>query len=267
MKCIVCKSSLVDTKSNVLFKCVNCGLGVTKRKVIQSYTNYHRDKTYLQETEQFSNILKKRAELILRFKRAGKVLDIGSSTGLLLSLLKNKRWVVEGIEPSKKAAEFAQNRGIPTQVSTFEIAKLEPNSYDAIILNHVFEHLGNPDAILSKVYNLLKREGIVFIDVPNFGGIKARIKVENWEYSLPNEHKWHFTKESLSRLLRQSGFEIIYSETRSGIWDYGNPLLEIWQSLTGFKRRFFKNIFFLVPDYFVSILGVGSGLTVVGRKK
>lgn len=270
MKCKACGGKQYEygvVGSYKIYKCGSCGLGETEDKSLPDYTDYHRDSTYLKESAQFRNIFVKRWQIVNKFVSSGKILEIGSSVGTLLSIFKDSGWQVLGIEPSARAAKEAVKREIPTKVETFEKIDLKEGEYDVTVFNHVLEHVDNPKQVLEKAFKVLKRGGIVLVDVPNFGGIRSKLEKTNWGYLYPNEHKWHFTKESLSRLMLQSGFEIIHSETRSGIWDYGDPQSEIWQSLAGFKRRFFKNILFLIPDYLVSVLGQGSGLTVVGRKK
>ncbi|TSC90500.1 MAG: methylase/methyltransferase [Microgenomates group bacterium Gr01-1014_5] len=269
-KCISCGTKL-DVYGLVdgyqIYKCNKCGLGETESKTLPDYQSYHRDATYFKETEQFENIFLKRLHIIQKFISSGRILEAGSSVGTLLSLFKDDGWEVLGVEPSKFAAEQAVKRGIPTKKNTFEEIVLKENSFNVVIFNHVLEHVKDPRGVLNKTCEVLKKDGLVLVDVPNFGSLSSRMWGTKWGYLYPHEHKWHFTKDSLSRLMSQSGFDIAYSETRSGIWDCGDPKSEIWQSLTNFKRRFFKNLLFSIPDYIVSALGQGSGLTVVGRKK
>lgn len=250
-----------------IYICATCGLGETEDKTLPNYKDYHRDTTYFQEGDQFKNIFTKRLQIVSSLASPGKVLEVGSSVGTLLALFKDAGWEVLGIEPSTYAAREAAKRGIPTRQETFENTRLTEGTFDAVIFNHVLEHVRNPTDVLKKTSQVLKKGGIILVDVPNFGSLRSNLQGTAWGYLYPNEHKWHFSKDSLLRLLKKSGFQAVYSETRSGIWDYGNPLLELWQSFTGLKLRFFKNILFLVPNYFISVLGVGSGLTVIGRKK
>lgn len=269
-KCLVCNKELEFLGENHgfdIFKCSFCGLGVTSGVSQKTqYSAYHRDPVYIKEEEQFKNIFKKRVNIILKFKKLGKVLEIGSSSGVFLSLLKERRWEVQGIEPSVAATDTAQKRGIPILNTTFEKAELRDSTFDMVIFNHVLEHMNGPVEILKKANSILKKDGIVFIDVPNFASLSARILGAGWRYILPKEHRWHFTPKSLSLLLGKSRFKVIYWETHSGIWGYGNPLLEIWQALTGRKKRFFADIFTAIPALIVTTLGVGTGLTVIAKK-
>lgn len=268
--CIACGEplELLGTTSGVMiFRCSNCGLGAShSRGVNTKYKRYYRDLIYKVSKEQFLNIFQKRVDIISKFRENGVVLEIGSSTGLLLSLLKVRGWNVLGVEPSRDAAEAAGKIGIETLNETFEQAKFKTESFDLVILNHALEHIRNPLVLLTKVRRILKKDGLLFIDVPNFGSLTAKLMSTKWPYILPREHYWHFTKDSLFRILEKSKFKPVYWEAHSGIWGYGSPLNEIWQSLAGLKKRFIWNIATAIPAFILTKLKMGTGLTLVAQK-
>lgn len=266
--CPVCQNKMYPYRKVENFmvnRCVSCGVGITENAKPQA-NSYHRDDTYIKEKAQFANIFMRRINIIGKFKnKPGVILEVGSSTGILLHIMKNKGWKVFGVEPSKEAAEFAIKQGIPTLIAKFETAKLAVEAVDVVIINHTLEHLPNPWAVCDKAFKVLKDDGILMIDVPNFDSLSAKL-IKPWPYLLPKEHLWHFTPEALSAILNQSGFEIVFQQTYSGIWDYGDPSLEIRQSFFGFKKRFFKNLLTLVPAFVTTGLNKGSDLTVVAKK-
>lgn len=228
--------------------------------------NYHRDEVYLQSQNQFRNIFRVTFKKVLKYKRQGCVLEVGSSTGLLLKEFKDKGWYVQGIEPSKKSSEYSEKIGIKVLKTTFEKA-LVKEKYDVVILNHVLEHLVDPTKVLQKIYKVLKSDGIVVINVPNAGSLSARIYGESWAYRLPEEHLWQFTPDKLVSLLKENGFKVLEWSAISGIWEYNNPLLEIWQALKGGKKRFFTDVLTAVPTWFISQARLGTGLSVIAQKQ
>jgi len=231
-----------------------------------NYKNYHRDKDYKKFESTFRNIFGRRLKLISRFiKKSGKVLDIGCSTGAFLDLFKETGWLTWGVEPSASAA-MAGKKGHHVLRSTFEKTKLPDSNFDLVILNHTLEHMDNPELILKKVYKKLKKEGIFFVDVPNAGGLGAKLLGKYWPYRLPDEHKWQFTKKSLSKIFEKSGFEILHWESRSGIFEYANPALELWNSLSTLKKRFFFNVITLPYAAFVTILNMGDSISFIAKK-
>ena len=230
------------------------------------YRNYHRDKAYLENEALFKNIFRKRFNIIRRYKKSpGIVLDIGASTGVMLDLFKESGWKTWGVEPSG-SARHAKRKGHKIVNTFFENAKLPRSHFDLVIMNHTLEHLDDPLAILVKVKSLLKDGGIIFVDVPNAGGLGARILGSRWPYLTPDEHKQQFTKESLAKVFKDAGFKILHFESRSRIFEFANPILEYWQSLTAFKRRFFANIITLPYAICVTALNMGDSMSMVGRK-
>jgi len=226
--------------------------------------NYHRDKDYLANEKLFKNVFQKRFNLIckhlgggLGLPRGGKCLEIGCSNGVFLDLFTGcETW---GIEPSE-SGEIARKKGHKIIKDYFEKAKLPENYFDLVILNHVLEHLDNPTAVLAKVHKLLKPNGILFVDVPNAGGLGSKILGKHWPYLLPLEHKHQFTKESLTKLLKDNGFRILYWESRSGIFEYANPLKELG------RKRFLLDLFTIPYSLFATLLGMGDSMSFVAKK-
>lgn len=265
MNCPICGGELEDS-NNLIKICSECGLGVTKKSSLPT-TAYHRDNLYLLEESLFQNIFARRVGIISKLiSKPGRVLEIGCSTGTLLSLLKKSNWEVIGVEFSKLAAKEAVKKGLNVFNTKFEYFH-STEKFDLIILNHVLEHLDNPVKIIEKVLMLLADKGYVLIDVPNFGSLSAKMQKTSWPLLLPNEHLWHFNLNSLERLLKKTNFEIIFTERVSGIWDFGNPLKELFTSLTCFKLRFFSELFTAIPALIISRLNLGTDLLVIAKKK
>ena len=251
---------------HLIYKCSNCGLGCTTN-IGKQVGDYHRDEVYIKEEARFSNIFLRRVKLVNTLtKSKGKILDIGSSTGLMLSLFKQEGWEVRGVEMSQKAAQFATKRGIETEITAFEQARLANRSLDAVIINHTLEHLEHPQSVLHKISDVLKTDGVLLIDVPNFGSLSAQLRRGNWPYLLPDEHLWHFTAEALTLMLKKEGLIVVSRTSPSGIWDYSSPGSELLSALFGLKKRFFSQMLTFIPDYFISFLNMGTSLTIVAKK-
>lgn len=267
MNCLVCGNKMSElgvSGEYIINKCNLCGFGVTDGTGIQS-GDYHRDKVYSREEALFKNIFQKRANIIGKSISVSSALEIGCSTGILLSLLKKRGWQVTGVEISKKAAELARSKNIEVIIQPFE--KIAVNEkFDLVILNHTLEHLKEPIEVLKKIKMILKPKGYLYIDLPNFGGLSAKLMKVRWPLLLPEEHFWHFSEKSLILLLKSLGFKIIFKETASGIWDYENPIKGIFLSLVSFKKRFFGEVLTSIPSWIVTKLGLGSDLMVIARK-
>jgi 2-polyprenyl-3-methyl-5-hydroxy-6-metoxy-1,4-benzoquinol methylase len=268
MRCILCdgdnfeKVFIVD--GHEIVRCCRCGL-IKTNKVRMNYSHYHRDVDYKKFDSHFKNIFKVRFNLVKKYKNKGKVLDIGCATGTLLSIFKEKGWEVWGVEPSS-SSEIASARGIKVLQSTFEEAKLNSNFFDVVILNHTLEHVNNPIETLKKAHSILNKGGLILIDVPNFGSLSSRIYKSKWPYILPNEHTFHFTPDTLKKVIKKSGFKVIHTETRSGLFDYADPIKEVFEALFTFKKRFFNDVIGLPGAIVSTYLGMGTSLTIIAQK-
>jgi SAM-dependent methyltransferase len=231
-----------------------------------NYKNYHRDKDYLANESLFRNIFLNRVNLISKFINKGKVLELGCSTGVMLKLFKERGWHVLGVEPSASSDE-AEKKGLRVLKVKFEEVKLPKNHFDLIILNHVLEHLTDPENVLRKIYTLLKDNGFIFIDVPNFRSLSSIMLGKRWPFLLPDEHKSQFTKKSLTVLLEQTRFEVIHWESRSGIFEYANPFLEFRQSLIGLKKRFIFDLCTMPYALCATLLNMGDSMSFIVQKK
>lgn len=266
--CIICASSayiFTKKENQIIYKCERCGFGFTD-ELIKQKGDYHRDDTYIIEEKLFKNIFSRRVNEAVKFIKTGKVLEIGCSTGLMLSLLEEKGFEVFGVELSKKAAEQALKKGIDVKVGFFEKINFKER-FDLVVLNHTLEHMENPIEVLKKIKSILKPKGYLMIDLPNFGSPVAGILKNRWPHLLPDEHLWHFTQNSFERLFKKMDFKIVKISKASGIWDFGNPYKEIAQSFTGFKKRFIGNVSTLIPSLVMTKLNKGSDLLVIARKK
>lgn len=222
--------------------------------------NYHRDRDYIKNKSTFRNIFQKRFELIKKYHLAGgtkTVLDIGCSNGVFLDLFAgSETW---GVEPSG-SGNVAKKKGHKIIKDYFEKAKLSKDYFNLVVLNHTLEHMDNPKQVLKKIDTVLKDEGIVFIDVPNHGSLSSKLLGKRWPYLLPLEHKSQFTKESLTKLLEDTGFKVLHWESRSGIFEYANPLKELG------RKRFLIDILTSPYCLVASALQMGDSMSFVARK-
>jgi SAM-dependent methyltransferase len=143
-------------------------------------------------------------------KDAFSVLDVGCGTGEFLAGAKRVGWKTTGVEPSTDAAAMAQkNHGLEVHEEAWMEACTE--TFDAITLWHVLEHVHDLGKRLQQLYRLLSNDGILVIAVPNYTAADAKIFGENWAAWDVPRHLYHFSPDSMKRLLAYHGFEHIVS--------------------------------------------------------
>ena len=145
-----------------------------------------------------------------------RILDIGASGGFLLDHFQAHGWQVAGIEPSRAAVRWAQEK-FDIDIFCGELLDyLSPTSketplFDAIHCAQVFEHVLNPVDSIARVAELLAPGGVAYIEVPNdFNAFQevARKDLDkpSW-WVAPRVHLNYFDAESLSGVLRAYGLE------------------------------------------------------------
>lgn len=154
--------------------------------------------------------LKQKRKLIEKItgKSNGNFLDVGSGTGAFANEMKQQGWQVTGLEPDTDARAVAkQLYNIElNDISVFN--QLPPNSFDAITLWHVMEHVHDLNPYVEQLKNLLKEEGKLFIAVPNYTSKDAEVYQEFWAaYDVPR-HLYHFSPQSIKILMEKHGLKL-----------------------------------------------------------
>jgi SAM-dependent methyltransferase len=145
-----------------------------------------------------------------RLGGAPQLLDVGCGPGRFLQAMRLMvpDWQLTGIEPDPTSAQAALKAGLMVKASTIEAADLPHHTFDAITLWNVLEHLGDPQAMLQRIRQLLRPQGQLFVAVPLRDSWDARIFGRYWiGWELPR-HFMAFDRPRLQRMLAQNGFRI-----------------------------------------------------------
>ncbi len=156
--------------------------------------------------------LSRRRQLIEAYSQraTGRILDVGCSTGLFLHEMATHGWTTQGIEPITFAAEFAQEHfGLDIFQGTLQEFPQPETLFDAITFWDVLEHTYDPMAELQKAASLMKTEGLLAINIPNWESIDRHLFGEYWQGFDPPRHLYMFTRAALTQMLAQAGFEIL----------------------------------------------------------
>lgn len=155
-----------------------------------------------------------------RLGSKGRLLDIGCGRGEVLWAAKVSGWEFEGLDTSKEFLEFAKTEfGIDGRLATVEEAAFPAESFDAVIMGGVIEHLYDPGATLREIFRILRPNGWLYFDAPNEDGLymqvgNAYMKAlgRDWVVTLaPTFSPYHvqgFNPTSLRKLLDLSKFDV-----------------------------------------------------------
>lgn len=140
--------------------------------------------------------------------KTGRLLDIGTGTGYFPHAMQRRGWQVEAVEKNAAARDFALKHFSLQVKEDDALGTFAAESFDAITLWHVMEHLEKLDEVWSVFDRLLKKDGILVIAVPNCASCDARIYGKEWApYDVPR-HLWHFTLETMKAEGERHGFKL-----------------------------------------------------------
>ncbi|SHF05237.1 Methyltransferase domain-containing protein [Mariniphaga anaerophila] len=145
--------------------------------------------------------------------KSGKILDVGTGTGFFLNEMKNRGWQVTGTEKSSDARSFAkQEFGLEVDEPE-QLFRFAAESFNAITLWHVLEHVHRLDENMDAFYRLLNAQGKLVIAVPNQTSYDARHYKEYWAAWDVPRHLWHFGPEQMARFGQKHGFRLVSKHT------------------------------------------------------
>lgn len=154
--------------------------------------------------------------------KGSRLLEIGCATGYMSEYLtKKKGCQVTGVELSPEQATMAKNKchavingaidGCLVQNRIDDLVAHD-GRFDVIFMSQVIEHLADPDAILVKIHDWIKLDGILVISTCNIAHWHARLRLltGKWDYEeyglFDRSHLRFFTLKSFEDMLNKCGF-------------------------------------------------------------
>ena len=139
----------------------------------------------------------------------GKILDAGCGTGAFLNEMKNSGWAITGLEPDETARKNALELFNINPLPSNKIFDFPPESFDAITMWHVLEHVHQLQEYIAQLKKLLTKNGRLFIAVPNYTSYDAQHYNQYWAaYDVPR-HLYHFSPQSIKILMAAHGLQVI----------------------------------------------------------
>ncbi|MCM8763087.1 MAG: class I SAM-dependent methyltransferase, partial [Candidatus Omnitrophica bacterium] len=231
--------SSIDNPPLGIARCRNCGFVFANpqdevEKIISAY-QYMQDELYLQEEagrRKSARIVLKR---IAKFRRSGRLLEIGCSAGFLLDEARKLGWQVYGVEVSKWAVKYCKEKlGLENIFEgSLEEARFPYNYFDAIVMLDVIEHLHNPHSVLEESRRILKPAGILCVSTPDISSLLSRFLKARW-WGIQRAHLFYFNKKTLREMLFACGFKVVKFKSHVRIFSAG-----YWQQ----RLRAYNNIF------------------------
>ena len=233
-RCPVCGSSsihpvlsakdyTVSGKSFAIWQCTACSLRFTQDVPgMDEMGDYYKSQDYISHTNTSKGLinrlyqitrkktLRQKRKLVCKEtgKKRANLLDVGSGTGAFINEMKQNGWQVVGLEPNADARRMAEEIYGCQLKNTDELFRLPGDSFNAITLWHVLEHVHDLHKTLEQLKNLVQQDGRLIIAVPNYTSFDASVYKEYWAaYDVPR-HLYHFSPLSMKMLIEKAGMKI-----------------------------------------------------------
>jgi len=148
-------------------------------------------------------------EKLARYKKTGRILDVGCSAAFFLKLAEEYGWKPQGAEISEFGASFSNEElGIDVFHGTLQEAAYDDGRFDVVFSSHVMEHIEQPLDVLNEMKRVLRPGGAVVTVIPTqFASPSYRFWKKLYGDG-PPRHVSFYTKRSYSAFLEKAGFKV-----------------------------------------------------------
>jgi len=227
--------------------------------------------------DRYNRITKKNKyylNLIKKFIKTGKVLELGPGFGYLSKLLVDEKSLLTIIEQDSELCYFYRKKLKIKDIKEADIVslKLDQHSYNAIIAFQVIEHLNDPNIWMQNISNSLDNKGLLFLSTPNPNSLQFKIMNSLWPHLDAPRHQIIYSPKSLEKLL--NNYKLIKIHESWGIdtilWNFfgWNNFFRIIlkNKKNNFITRFLGFLFFIIFLPIEVLPGFGASYIHVYKK-
>lgn len=207
--------------------CRNCGLGRTWPRPAASGNAddfYNNQEDFFERNEEI--ILRKKfarntLNILKKIRKGGKLLDVGCNMGIFVQEALRKGYKAHGIDISGNAVNFGiEKLQLKNNLSIGTINDIinKNEKYDIVSYIHVLEHIEKIKEEIKYAKKILKINGLLVLETPNYNSIWRQIVGGKWYGFSPEQHVWQFSREALAEMLIKEKFNIVYTSTRQSMY-------------------------------------------------
>lgn len=243
-----------------IIECQNCGLVYVDEKLgqkkISTYYEVAEDPLYFAEQPArkitFGHYLN-RIEKV--FPSKGKLLDVGTNTGLFVRLALDRGWKAQGLEPNRWAVDYAQkNYHLKLVTKPFKKGIFKPESFDVVTMWDVIEHFVDPVEALNNIYWYLRPGGVFAFSTVDPHSLFAKTMGTRWSWYM-EMHRVFLGRSAAKRYLQLAGFKNLIFQPHWRYLSLGyltTRLVAVSPTLSTYSQRFVKTAHLdkkIVPYY------------------
>jgi 2-polyprenyl-3-methyl-5-hydroxy-6-metoxy-1,4-benzoquinol methylase len=160
------------------------------------------------------------AVMYLHAQPGARLLEVGCGSGARLKLLGTLDWNVEGVEVDAIAVRRCTEQGLTVRLGSLHEQRFAPSTFDVVVMNHVIEHVVDPQSLLQEIRRVLIPGGVLVVTTPNAASWAHQRFKQNWVALDPPRHLHLFNLQTLQELVRRAGFTVQNARTtiRGAAW-------------------------------------------------
>jgi len=178
--------------------------------------DYHCGHRESYEEESFTAEHRWVLDEFVSMRPGGRMLEVGAAGGKFLLGARERGYEVKGVEVSAHACDIAKRLGLEHFCGELEAAKFPDESFDAVYMGDVLEHLPRPFSSLKELNRIMRPGGVVGLSCPtNIGLLSTRAGLLAYRLlgkervaPIPPYHLYEFTPSTLAALLSGAGFKV-----------------------------------------------------------
>jgi SAM-dependent methyltransferase len=140
-----------------------------------------------------------------------RLLELGAAHGGFLRLAGLAGFEATGLEMSPSIVRFARRTfDVDMQLGPLEAAGIEDDAFDIVVAFDVLEHFDDPEAALREIRRVVRPDGIVLLQTPDYPVTDAQALLAAHSPFLAHltapEHVYLFSKCAAADILARTGF-------------------------------------------------------------
>lgn len=235
-------------KHGVIVRCGNCRMVYVGEKIsqkrISTYYEVADDPLYFAQQparrKTFQRYLRRLEEI---YPEKGKLLDVGTNTGLFVRLAIDAGWEAVGLEPNRWAAEYAKkNYDITLVNKPFDRKAFPKESFDVVTMWDVIEHFNDPVDQMANVFWYLRPGGVYAFSTVDPESLLAKFSGTHWPWYM-EMHRAFLTPKTAEVYLKKAGFRKVVFRAHFRNLSLGylaTRLVAINRTLSEFMGKLFK---------------------------
>ena len=200
-----------------LVQCKECGLVYvnprpSKEEIKEFYPyGYYPSGDFMTKTVKYL-LRKEKIRQVKKYKKRGKLLDVGCGDGDFLFGMSGVGFEVFGVDTSAEAVKLARQKlRNKDRIYNCELRGVEfPDKFfDVVTLFHVLEHLPHPHQELLEINRILKDNGILILSMPDIDSFAFNVFKKYWFCLDIPRHLYHFSTKTIRDMLGLAGFQVV----------------------------------------------------------